>query len=99
MNYYAATGGSLANYTKGIKLGEGTWGHVFEATRRIDGSKVAIKRIKPINRATDPHLPPGVNFTAIREIKYLKELKDSINIIEVQNLWIWTYSYLTITVV
>jgi serine/threonine protein kinase len=55
-------------YIRGVALGEGTWGHVFEATRKIDGRKVAIKRIKPM----DPHL--GVNFTALREIKHLQEL-------------------------
>eukprot|EP01036_Dinobryon_divergens_P031610 gene31610-41043_t len=32
-------GSSLSNYSKGALLGEGTWGHVFEATRRSDGAK------------------------------------------------------------
>jgi serine/threonine protein kinase len=74
---------SLSNYIKGNKLGEGTWGHVFESTRRSDGLRVAIKRIKPINSQVDGHLPPGVNFTALREIKYLQELKLCPNIIKV----------------
>jgi serine/threonine protein kinase len=56
-------------YIRGVALGEGTWGHVFEATRKVDGRKVAIKRIKPM----DPHL--GVNFTALREIKHLQEFQ------------------------
>lgn len=59
---------SSSKYLKGKILGEGTWGHVYEAIRQADGEKVAIKRIKP----RDVHL--GVNFTALREIKYLKEV-------------------------
>jgi serine/threonine protein kinase len=74
----------MSNYSKGALLGEGTWGHVFEATRRSDGSKVAIKRIKPINKVVDAHLPQGINFTALREIKYMKEMKGCINIVEVK---------------
>lgn len=74
----------MSNYSKGALLGEGTWGHVFEATRRSDGAKVAIKRIKPINKVVDAHLPQGINFTALREIKYMKEMKGCINIVEVK---------------
>lgn len=58
-----------SKYLKGRVLGEGTWGQVYEATRRADSLQVAIKRIKP----RDAHL--GINFTALREIKYLKEVK------------------------
>ncbi len=57
------------NYIRGVALGEGTWGQVYEATRKSDNKRVAIKRIKPM----DPHL--GINFTALREIKYLREFK------------------------
>jgi cyclin-dependent kinase 7 len=57
-------------------LGEGTWGSVYEASRRSDGLRVAIKRIKP----GDPKL--GMNFTALREIKYLRELRHT-NVVDV----------------
>ncbi len=65
-----------SKYIKGDQLGEGTWGHVYQASRRSDGLVVAVKRIKPM----DPLL--GINFTALREIKFLKELK-SPNIVDV----------------
>ena len=64
-------------YMRGAALGEGTWGHVYEATRKLDNLKVAIKRIKP----TDAHL--GVNFTALREIKYLQEFRHE-NVVNVR---------------
>ena len=38
-----------AKYQVGRELGEGTWGKVFLATRKLDGMKVAIKRIKQKN--------------------------------------------------
>lgn len=63
-------------YVRGIALGEGTWGLVYEATRRADGRRVAIKRIKPM----EPQF--GINFTALREIKHLQELH-SVNIVNV----------------
>lgn len=58
-----------ANYIKGQSLGEGTWGQVYQATREHDRLQVAIKRFKP----RDMH--NGINFTAIREVKYLKSIK------------------------
>lgn len=57
-------------YEKGKMLGEGTWGSVYEAMRKGDGLQVAIKRIKPMDRS----FQLGMNFTALREIKYLKQL-------------------------
>jgi cyclin-dependent kinase 7 len=67
-------------------LGEGSWGVVYLASRAMaPGLKedstaphmVAIKRIKP-----SPVPKEGVNFTALREIKYLRELRHE-NIIDV----------------
>ena len=37
---------SSDKYIRGRNLGEGTWGIVYEATRKIDGLRVAIKRMK-----------------------------------------------------
>ncbi len=65
-----------SKYLKGDLLGEGTWGSVFSAERRTDSLKVAIKRIKPM------YVHLGVNFTALREIKYLRYIKGP-NIIDV----------------
>ncbi|CAN6333209.1 unnamed protein product [Urochloa humidicola] len=68
----------LANrYLKGELLGEGTYGMVYKAIDTKTGNTVAIKRI----RIGDKNKKEGVNFTALREIKLLKELKDP-NIIE-----------------
>lgn len=79
-----------SNYRKGVKLGEGTWGHVYEAFSidKTSGreTKVAIKRIKPI--PTDSHLPPGINFTAVREIKYMRQLKESPFILRLVDVFI-----------
>jgi cyclin-dependent kinase 7 len=69
-----------SKYLKGVQLGEGTWGTVFEAERRSDSLRVAIKRIKSMFT----HL--GVNFTALREIKYLKFVRGP-NIIDVSGGW------------
>jgi cyclin-dependent kinase 7 len=66
-----------SKYDRGALLGEGTWGLVFQASRLEDGTQVAIKRIKPA-----PRIEEGISFSALREIKYLKQLKHE-NIIEV----------------
>ncbi|KAJ6841310.1 cyclin-dependent kinase D-1-like [Iris pallida] len=62
-------------YLKREQLGEGTYGVVFKALDTKTGQTVAIKKIRLGNHKE------GVNFTALREIKLLKELKDP-NIIE-----------------
>lgn len=55
-------------YIKGQILGEGTWGQVYQATREHDNVEVAIKRFKPRD------VQNGINFSAIREVKYLKNI-------------------------
>uniref|UniRef100_A0A0E0L246 Cyclin-dependent kinase D-1 n=1 Tax=Oryza punctata TaxID=4537 RepID=A0A0E0L246_ORYPU len=62
-------------YLKREVLGEGTYGVVFKAVDTKTGNTVAIKKIR-LGKYKE-----GVNFTALREIKLLKELKDP-NIIE-----------------
>lgn len=76
----AADDGSLAKlvadrYLKRELLGEGTYGVVFKAIDTKTGKTVAIKKIR-LGKYKE-----GVNFTALREIKLLKELEDP-NIIE-----------------
>eukprot|EP00601_Ochromonadales_sp_CCMP2298_P036787 CAMPEP_0173376540 /NCGR_PEP_ID=MMETSP1144-20121109/30224_1 /TAXON_ID=483371 /ORGANISM="non described non described, Strain CCMP2298" /LENGTH=348 /DNA_ID=CAMNT_0014329065 /DNA_START=245 /DNA_END=1288 /DNA_ORIENTATION=- len=70
-----------SKYLKGRQLGEGTWGTVFEAERRKDQLLVAIKRIKPM------YVHLGVNFTALREIKYLKVVRGA-NVIDLLDVFI-----------
>lgn len=62
-------------YLKREVLGEGTYGVVYKAIDTRTGQVVAIKKIR-LGKQKE-----GVNFTALREIKLLKELKDP-NIIE-----------------
>ena len=60
---------SLDRYEKLSTLGEGTFGIVYKAIDRLSERFVAIKKIR-LGKAKE-----GVNFTAIREIKLLRELK------------------------
>ncbi|KAK9838165.1 hypothetical protein WJX81_005984 [Elliptochloris bilobata] len=55
-------------YEKCETLGEGTFGVVFKAIHKETGQVVAIKKIR-LGKAKE-----GVNMTALREIKLLKEL-------------------------
>ncbi|KAL3651899.1 Cyclin-dependent kinase D-1 [Castilleja foliolosa] len=57
-------------YLKREVLGEGTYGVVYKAIDTKTGQVVAIKKIR-LGKQKE-----GVNFTALREIKLLKELKD-----------------------
>lgn len=57
-------------YLKREVLGEGTYGVVSKAIDTKTGQIVAIKKIR-LGKHKE-----GVNFTALREIKLLKELKD-----------------------
>ncbi|GKY99435.1 hypothetical protein MPSEU_000898100 [Mayamaea pseudoterrestris] len=50
-------------------LGQGTWGVVHQAEQKGTGRIVAIKKIK------SERPEEGVNFTAVREIKLLREFK------------------------
>eukprot|EP01041_Mallomonas_annulata_P008900 gene8900-18418_t len=74
------SGSSL--YVRGRFLGEGTWGTVFEATRKSDNRRVGVKLIKLSKEAKQ-----GVAFTALREVKYLQELKH-INVIELLDVYL-----------
>eukprot|EP00245_Coleochaete_scutata_P005459 TRINITY_DN19028_c0_g1_i1.p1 TRINITY_DN19028_c0_g1~~TRINITY_DN19028_c0_g1_i1.p1 ORF type:complete len:474 (-),score=73.72 TRINITY_DN19028_c0_g1_i1:725-2107(-) len=69
-----------ARYEKGSTLGEGTYGVVFKAHDRATGRTVAIKKIR-LGKYKE-----GVNITALREIKLLKELHYP-NIIELIDVY------------
>lgn len=61
-------------------LGQGTWGVVHMAKQKSTGRLVALKKIKS-ERPED-----GINFTAIREIKLLREFKHP-NVIELVDVF------------
>ena len=58
-----------ARYIKGATLGEGTFGVVTKAEDTLTRKHVAIKKIRM------GKFREGINFTAIREIKLLQELR------------------------
>ncbi|KAI8350134.1 kinase-like domain-containing protein [Blakeslea trispora] len=62
-------------YTKDAKVGEGTYAVVYSGRSISTGRKVAIKKIK-MGQFKD-----GLDLTAIREVKYLQELRHP-NVIE-----------------
>jgi len=59
----------MDNYKIIKSLGQGTWGVVHMAEQKGTGLVVAIKKIKSVNPEE------GVNFTAIREIKLLRDFR------------------------
>ncbi|WFD44546.1 [pyruvate dehydrogenase (acetyl-transferring)] kinase [Malassezia psittaci] len=59
-----------AKYEKLEKIGEGTFAAVFLARNVQDNTKVAIKKIKTAAAGTRD----GIDITAMREFKFLKEL-------------------------
>ena len=65
-----------SRYTKEKKVGEGTYAVVYLGSQIETGRKIAIKKIK-IGQFKD-----GLDMSAIREIKFLKELHHP-NVIEV----------------
>jgi serine/threonine protein kinase len=70
----------MDHYDEIKDLGAGTWGVVKMAKQKATGRLVAIKKIKS-ERSEE-----GINFTAIREIKLLREFKHE-NIIELVDVF------------
>ncbi|KAG8940445.1 serine/threonine protein kinase, CMGC, CDC2/CDK sub, partial [Tulasnella sp. 408] len=69
----------IDKYVRGKKLGEGTFGQVFEATHKETKAVVALKKILMHNESQ------GLPITAVREIKLLKKFKHP-NVIELVDL-------------
>lgn len=67
-------------YDKGPTIGSGTFGVVFKAVDKLTNKTVAIKMIRT------GKYKEGVNVTALREIKLLKELYDP-NVIELSDVY------------
>ncbi len=60
---------SADRYQHGRILGTGAWGYVYEAQRRSDLLRVAVKKLK--------QRPDGIDYSGIREVKILQELNCS----------------------
>ncbi|CAN0034787.1 unnamed protein product, partial [Discosporangium mesarthrocarpum] len=73
----------MEKYEKGEKLGEGAWGVVTAAILKSTGQVVAIKKIA----MKSGMYAEGANFTALREIKLLQELKHE-NVIELVDVFL-----------
>lgn len=70
----------MDKYEVNKELGRGTWGVVHMATQKSSGRSVALKKIK------SERPEEGINFTAIREIKLLREFKHE-NVIELVDVF------------
>ncbi|GAX76672.1 hypothetical protein CEUSTIGMA_g4118.t1 [Chlamydomonas eustigma] len=71
----------MENYVKGAVLGTGTFGEVYKATHKQTGEVVAVKKIRVVDAKE------GINVTALREIKILRELKGCPNIVNLLDAW------------
>lgn len=82
MSSVASPRSQLERYEKIQKIGEGTYGVVYKARDKVDGSLIALKKIRL------EHEDEGVPSTAIREISILKELQHSniVRLLDVVNM-------------
>jgi len=69
----------LLNFRKIRKIGEGTYGEVYEAIDLSNNSKVALKKIRIENK------DEGIPITALREMCILKHLKHE-NIVDLYEI-------------
>ncbi|GAA5914462.1 hypothetical protein JCM6882_003026 [Rhodosporidiobolus microsporus] len=76
----AANAAIQAKYTKDKKVGEGTYAVVYLGKEATTGRKVAIKKIK-VGQFKD-----GLDMSAIREVKFLRELRHP-NVIELLDVF------------
>jgi serine/threonine-protein kinase BUR1 len=75
--YHGCSG--IKDYEMARKLGEGTFGEVYQAIRKQTGEVVALKKILMHNEKE------GFPITALREIKLLKTL-DHLNVIKLEEM-------------
>ena len=69
-----------SKYERGKTLGEGTFAVVYESFLRSDGRAVAIKRMKGQPKLSTDTI--GVDFTGLREVKYLQVLRQCPHIVQ-----------------
>lgn len=69
----------ITNFEKIRKIGEGTYGEVYEALDKTKNLKVALKRMRIENKEE------GIPITALREMCILKHIKHE-NIVELYDI-------------
>ena len=72
-----------SRYDRGRALGEGTYALVYEAFRKTDRLPVAIKRMKG-----EQAVSAGVDFTGLREVKYLRLLSQAKNVVNLVDVFL-----------
>ncbi|GAA99786.1 uncharacterized protein L969DRAFT_95699 [Mixia osmundae IAM 14324] len=70
----------MSMYTKDKRVGEGTYATVFEGRQLSTGRRIAIKKIKA------GQFKDGLDMSALREVKYLRELRHP-NVIELLDVF------------
>ena len=63
---------SVSDFSKGDKLGEGTYGSVYTAIDKASGQRVALKRVKLTGEGFERE---GMPLTSLREISLLRQLQ------------------------
>ncbi|KDQ18931.1 hypothetical protein BOTBODRAFT_28411 [Botryobasidium botryosum FD-172 SS1] len=71
---------AMKRWSKDAKIGEGTYAVVYRGRQSSTGRQVAIKKIK-VGQFKD-----GLDMSAVREVKYLRELKHP-NVIELLDVF------------
>lgn len=69
----------INNYERGKKIGEGTYGEVYEAIDKTKNITVALKKMRIDNKEE------GIPITALREMCILKHIKHE-NIVELYDI-------------
>jgi serine/threonine protein kinase len=62
----------VSDFSKGDKLGEGTYGSVYTAIDKASGQRVALKRVKLTGEGFERE---GMPLTSLREISLLRQLQ------------------------
>lgn len=79
----------MDRYDRGVVLGRGTFGSVFKAVDKTTGASVAIKRIDAgASGASAQGGRGGLDMTALREVKLLRELKPHPNVVPLLDVFL-----------
>ena len=70
---------SIGSFSRGDKIGEGTYGSVYQARDKATGQLVAIKRVKLGDSSFDRE---GMPITHLREVSILRSLQQHPHIVQ-----------------